>query len=126
VTFAGFRTDLPQILPCLDLVVHPALMEGLGISLLQAAAAGEPIVAVAAGGMPEVVRDGVNGLLVPPADSPALAAAINRLLADPGLRRRFGAAGKELVREKFSVAGMVEGNLQVYWQLLDNNNDANL
>jgi glycosyltransferase involved in cell wall biosynthesis len=126
VTFAGFRTDLPQILPCLDLVVHPALMEGLGISLLQAAAAGVPIVAVAAGGMPEVVRDGVNGLLVPPADSPALAAAINRLLADPGLRRRFGAAGKELVREKFSVAGMVEGNLQVYWQLLDNNNDANL
>jgi glycosyltransferase involved in cell wall biosynthesis len=119
--FAGFRNDLSKILPCLDLVVHPALMEGLGISLLQAAGAGVPIVAVAAGGMPEVVRDGVNGLLVPPADSAALAAAIKRLLADPGLRHRFGAAGRELVQQAFSIEHMVEGNLQVYRSLL---NDA--
>ena len=123
VTFAGFRSDLPQILPCLDLVVHPALMEGLGISLLQAAGAGVPIVAVAAGGMPEVVRDGVNGLLVPPADSQALAAAISRLLADAQLRQRMGAAGRELVRQEFSVERMVAGNLQVYRQLLDNCDD---
>ena len=119
VSFAGFRTDLPKILPCLDLLVHPALMEGLGISLLQAAGAGVPIVAVAAGGMPEIVRDGVNGLLVPPADSQVLAAAIKRLLAEPELRHRFGAAGRELVQQEFSVEQMVRGNLQVYRELMN-------
>jgi glycosyltransferase involved in cell wall biosynthesis len=118
VVFAGFRTDLPRILPCLDLVVHPALMEGLGISLLQAAGAGVPIVAVNAGGMPEVVRDGLNGLLVPPADSAALGLAIKRLLGDPELAKRMGRAGAELVAESFSVEVMVAGNLRVYRELL--------
>ncbi len=69
VQLAGFREDLAEILPCLDLVVHPALMEGLGVSLLQAASAGVPIVASRVGGIPEAVRDGENGLLVPPGDS---------------------------------------------------------
>jgi glycosyltransferase involved in cell wall biosynthesis len=118
VLFAGFRTDLPKILPCLDLVVHPALMEGLGISLLQAAGAGVPIVAVAAGGMPEVVHHGVNGLLVPAADSHALGAAIGHLLADPALRQQMGAAGKAIVQKEFSIEQMVAGNLQVYRDLL--------
>jgi glycosyltransferase involved in cell wall biosynthesis len=117
VTFAGFRSDLPQIMPCLDLVVHPALMEGLGIALLQAAGAGVPIVAVNAGGMPEVVRDGVNGLLVPPGDSAALANAIRRLLSDRPLMQRMGQAGMKLVESEFSIDGMVEGNLRVYREL---------
>ncbi len=117
ITFAGFRTDLAKILPCLDLVVHPALMEGLGISLLQAAAAGVPIVAVNAGGMPEAVRDGRNGLLVPAGDTPALIHAISRLLSDPSLRVRMGQAGKVLVASEFSVDRMVEGNLQVYQEV---------
>jgi len=114
VLFAGFRTDLPRILPCLDMVVHPALMEGLGIALLQAAGAGVPIVAVNAGGMPEIVRDGNNGLLVPPGDSAALAAAILRLLSDRPLMQRMGQAGRALVESEFSIDRMVEGNLQVY------------
>ena len=117
VTLAGFRTDLPQILPCLDLVVHPALMEGLGIALLQAAGAGVPIVAVNAGGMPEVVRDGVNGLLVPPGDSAALAAAIRRLLSNRPLMQQMGQAGAALIESEFSIDCMVEGNLQVYREL---------
>ena len=121
VIFAGFRTDLPKILPCLDLVVHPALMEGLGISLLQAAGAGVPIVAVNAGGMPEVVRDGLNGLLVPPADTPALRDAIRRLLSDRQLLQRMGQAGTELVEREFSIDRMVEGNLQVYREITANN-----
>ena len=119
VTFAGFRTDLPRVLPCLDLVVHPALMEGLGISLLQAAGAGVPILAVNAGGMPEVVRDGQNGLLVPPGDVDALAQAIRHLLSDPELRVRMGEAGRKLVSQEFSVEAMVEGNLAVYRDLLE-------
>jgi glycosyltransferase involved in cell wall biosynthesis len=117
VTLAGFRTDLPQILPCLDLVVHPALMEGLGIALLQAAGAGVPIVAVNAGGMPEVVRDGVNGLLVPPGDSAALSAAIRRLLSNRPLMQQMGQAGAALIKSEFSIDCMVEGNLQVYREL---------
>ncbi|MDJ0808229.1 MAG: glycosyltransferase family 4 protein [Gammaproteobacteria bacterium] len=120
VIFAGFRTDLPKILPCLDLVVHPALMEGLGISLLQAAGAGVPIVAVDSGGMPEVVRDGHNGLLVPPGDSAALRRAIHGLLSDRSMMTRMGQAGAALVAREFSIDRMVEGNLQVYRELCGN------
>jgi glycosyltransferase involved in cell wall biosynthesis len=119
VKFAGFRDDLERVLGCLDLVVHPAYMEGLGVALLQAAAAGVPIIATRAGGIPEIVRDGENGLLVAPGDAAALAEAIRALLENPALRRRFGARGRALAREGFSVDAMVEGNLGVYRELLD-------
>lgn len=123
VAFAGFRADLPKILPCLDLLVHPALMEGLGISLLQAAGAGVPIVAVNAGGMPEAVHDGVNGLLVAAGDPPALIEAITKLLSDRELMMRMGQAGRALVASEFSVDRMVEGNLRVYRDLLSASDD---
>ncbi|MEW8286003.1 MAG: glycosyltransferase [Candidatus Thiodiazotropha endolucinida] len=119
VTLAGFRDDLPQLLPCLDLLVHPALMEGLGVALLQAASAGLPIVAVEAGGMPEAVEDGVNGLLVPPGSDEALADAIYQLLDNEELRRRMGESGREKMRRGFSVEQMVLGNLAVYRDLLN-------
>jgi len=118
VVMAGFRNDLEQILPCLDLLIHPALMEGLGVSLLQAASAGLPIIAVNAGGMPEAVRDGINGLLVPGGDSQALVDAISRLLSDPDLAATMGAAGRALVSNEFSIDAMVEGNLAVYRSLV--------
>lgn len=118
VRLMGWREDLPRLLPCMDLVVHPATMEGLGVSLLQAAAAGVPVVASDVGGIPEAVRDGVNGRLVPPADVPALTAAVLGLLADPATRRRMGDAGRELAATAFSVAAMVAGNLAVYRELL--------
>ena len=109
VSLAGFRHDLETILPCLDLLVHPALMEGLGVSLLQASSAGVPIVASRAGGIPEAVRDGENGLLVPPGDVAALGAAVDALLADPELRRALGAGGQALMAREFSIDAMVEG-----------------
>jgi glycosyltransferase involved in cell wall biosynthesis len=118
VLLAGFRSDLPDILPCLELLVHPATMEGLGVSLLQAASAGVPLVASDAGGIPEAVRDGVNGLLVPPGDVAALGRAVSTLLRDPGLTRRLGEGGRQLMRREFSVDAMVEGNLAVYRELL--------
>ncbi|MCU7840362.1 MAG: glycosyltransferase family 4 protein [Candidatus Thiodiazotropha sp. (ex Troendleina suluensis)] len=118
VIMAGFRKDLPNILPCLDLLVHPALMEGLGIALLQGASAGLPIVAVDAGGMPEVVEDGVNGFLVPGGSVEALGDALSQLLANETLRRQMGESGREKMRRSFSVEQMVEGNLQVYRKLL--------
>lgn len=118
VQLAGFRDDLAEILPCLDLVVHPVLMEGLGVSLLQAASAGVPIVASRAGGIPEAVREGENGVLVQPGDVPALRAAIGALLADPERRRALGAGGRSLMAREFSLDAMVEGNLAVYRELI--------
>jgi glycosyltransferase involved in cell wall biosynthesis len=118
VTLTGFREDMPRIIGCLDLVVHPALKEGLGVSLLQAAGAGIPIVATRVGGIPEAVHDGENGLLVPPADAAALAEAIGRLLAEPPLRRTMGERGRVLVERDFSVDAMVSGNLRVYEAVL--------
>ncbi len=118
VHLAGFRDDLPELLPCLDLLVHPATMEGLGVSLLQASSAGVPIVASRVGGIPEAVRDGVNGLLTPPGDVLALETVIRRLLDDRALRQRLGAGGRDLMRAEFSLDRMVEGNLGVYRELL--------
>jgi len=93
-------------------------MEGLGIALLQASAAGVPIIACRAGGMPEAVRDGRNGLLIEPGDGPALVSAIDRLAADAALRRQLGDGGRALIDAEFSVAAMVERNVQVYRELL--------
>lgn len=119
VRLAGFRDDLAEILPALDVVVHPVLMEGLGVSLLQAASAGVPIVASRVGGIPEAVRDGENGLLVPPGDVAALRAAVNELLTDSNQRRRLGANGLALMAREFSINAMVDGNVAVYRELID-------
>lgn len=118
VILPGFRNDLPDLLPCMDLLVHPAGLEGLGIILLQAGAAGLPVVASAVGGIPEVVVDGETGTLVPPGDSDALAGAVNHLLSNPEQLHAMGAAARLRVYREFSVAGMVEGNLKVYRELL--------
>jgi glycosyltransferase involved in cell wall biosynthesis len=118
VQFAGFRQDLPRWMGALDLLVHPAYMEGLGVSLLQASAAGVPVIASRAGGMPEAVRDGDNGLLVPPGDADALRAAIERLVGDAALRAQLSAGGRQLIAREFSLDAMVDGNLAVYRELL--------
>jgi len=118
VIFAGFREDLHKILGCIDLLIHPALMEGLGVSLLQAAAAGVPIVGTRAGGIPEVVRDGLNGYLVPPGDVPSLVDATTRILVNQDLARRLGDGGRKIAGENFSIESMVEGNLKVYREVM--------
>lgn len=121
VQFAGFRDDLPRWVGSLDLVVHPALMEGLGVSLLQASAAGVPVIASRAGGMPEAVADGVSGLLVPPGDVAALREAVQKLVDDPALRAQLGQQGRIRIERDFSNARMVSGNLAVYQELIGSN-----
>lgn len=118
VKFVGFRDDLARILPCLDILAHPAWMEGLGVSLLEAAACGVPIIASRAGGMPEIVEDGLNGFLIEPGESRKLAECSARLLDDPGLRQEMGLAGRERVLERFAVERMVEGNYALYRHIL--------
>ena len=103
VAFLGFRRDVPALLGAIDLFVQPSIYEGFGISLLEAMAAGLPIVASRVGGIPEVVEDGVTGLLVAPENPFALAAAIERLLRDRDEARRLGEAAARRVRERHSL-----------------------
>lgn len=119
VRFLGYRNDIGDILRACDLLVHPATMEGFANVAMQAMAAGIPVVSSAVGGMPESVRDGITGLLVPPQDPPLLAAAILRLLDNPALRQQLGERGKTIVENEFNTDAMVKGNLAVYEELLE-------
>jgi len=117
VLLPGFRTDVLGCIKGFDLFVMSSVTEGLGTSLLDAMACARPIVATRAGGIPEIIEDEVNGLLVPPRDHTALAQAIVRALKDDGLRRRMGDAGLARVRERFTVERMVEETAAVYSKL---------
>jgi len=118
VTLAGFRPDLREFLGRIDLLVHPATREGLGIGLLEAQAAGVPVVAFAAGGVPEAVADGDTGLLVEPGNASALAEAVILLLDDPHWRQQLGAAAAERIRTRFSPDRMVEAYIELYREVL--------
>jgi L-malate glycosyltransferase len=114
VFLVGFRPDVLSVHKAFDIFVMSSVTEGLGTSLLDAMACGKPIVATTAGGMPEVVRNGETGLLVPPRDHEAMAAAIVKLLTDEPMRRAMGAAGEARVQEHFSAERMVQDTLAVY------------
>lgn len=118
VTFAGYRPDLPEFLGHLQLVVHPATREGLGVSLLQAQAAGVPVVGFRSGGVEEAVDDGVTGTLVASRDAAALQAAITHLAYHRGERARMSAAATAWVAGRFGVDAMVRGNLAVYAEIV--------
>jgi glycosyltransferase involved in cell wall biosynthesis len=118
VLLPGFRPDVLSLLKTFDLFVMPSITEGLGTSLLDAMACERPIVASRVGGIPEVVVDGVTGLLVPPRDADSLAEALVRLLEDRALAARLAAAGLARVRERFTVDRMVDDTLSTYERLL--------
>jgi len=98
--------------------VLPSREEGLPISVLEAMAAGLPVVASRVGGIPELVVDGETGLLVPPRDPQAMAAALRRLVDDPDLRRRLGAAGRARAEELFDLPAFRQAHLDLYERLL--------
>ena len=114
VLLPGFRTDVLGCIKGFDLFVMSSVTEGLGTSLLDAMACARPIVATTAGGIPEIVEDGVTGLLVPPRDHTALANAIVRALKDVELRQRIGDAGLTRVNARFTVERMVAETASVY------------
>lgn len=107
VIFTGRRDDISALTGDLDVAVLPSLREAQGISLLEAMARQRPVVASAVGGIPEVVTDGLDGLLVPAANPSALADALVRLARSPGLRARLGEAGYRTVAERFSIGAQV-------------------
>lgn len=118
VRFEGFCEDVPRLLSELDLFVLPSLWEGFGLVLLEAMAAGRPVVASAVGPIPEVVAAGETGLLVPPEDPVALADAIVRVLLNPDLADRLGRAGRRRVERCFGIERMVTQTEAVYQDLL--------
>lgn len=118
VHLLGFHPALERILPAVDFLIHPALMEGLGVSLLEAGAAGTPAIASRAGGMPEMVIDGETGLLIEPGDVDGLAVAITRLTESNNLRQRLGRRAREWVEERFSLTAMIDGNFKVYQEIM--------
>ncbi|MDD5557269.1 MAG: glycosyltransferase [bacterium] len=102
VRFLGLRGDARRILAAADLVMFSSVSEGVSLALLEAMAAGRAVVTTRVGGNREVVRDGVDGLLVPPTDPAALAGAVLRLLGNPGERERLGRAAAETVERRFN------------------------
>jgi glycosyltransferase involved in cell wall biosynthesis len=119
VHFLGTRRDMPLVYRALDVLALPSLWEGLPLALLEAMGAGLPVVASAVGGVPEVVRDGVNGRLTPPGDAPALAAAIVELARRPEQRAALGEAAQETVRQGYSRESMLDKLAAFYLELYE-------
>jgi len=114
VVFTGYRADVPALLAGCDVFCLPSRAEGLPLVVLEAMAQGKPVVATAVGGTPELVVDGVTGVLVPPGDARALADALSALLTDTDRARRLGEAGRERVLREFSAAAAAERVLELY------------
>ena len=118
VHLLGLRRDVPNVLRSLDVFVLPTHQEALGTAFIEAAAAGVATVGTRVDGVPEAIAEGETGLLVPVNDSPAIAAAIVALLADPSRRAAMGAAGRARVARQYSREAMAEGMVAVYRRLL--------
>ncbi len=114
VVFAGVRRDIPHLLPLMQIFVLPSLYEGFGIAILEALAAARPVVATAVDGIPEFVSHGQTGLLVPPGEPAALAAAIRTLLDHPEQAELMGARGQEHVRGEFGIESIVRQHERLY------------
>jgi glycosyltransferase involved in cell wall biosynthesis len=118
VQFAGFRDDLDDFMGCIDIFVHPALAEGLGVIALKAAAAAVPVVGFAAGGLVEAVVHEKTGMLVAPEDAAGLRDAIAELIDDDERRRALGEAGRERMQKEFSIATMIDRHIEMYESVL--------
>ncbi len=115
----GPRKDVPALMHAMDVFAMPSIWEGFGLVLLEAMAAGRPIVASRVATIPEVVVDGLTGLLVPPGDPLALAEALAELANQPELAARLGQAGRERVRRQFSLEKMVGDTELLYRELVE-------
>jgi glycosyltransferase involved in cell wall biosynthesis len=114
VVFTGRREDVPAVTAALDVSVLPSYREAQGLSVLEAMALSRPVVASKVGGIPEMIDDGVSGLLVPPNDCEALAAAIVRLLSDHPLADVIARRGHDMVHERFCIEKMVTSVESIY------------
>jgi glycosyltransferase involved in cell wall biosynthesis len=118
VVFTGWTDDVRRLLPTFDVLVQPSRREGFGISIVEAMLAEVPVVATDAGGMAEVVADGVTGFTVASENAAAIGAAVGTLLADPELRRAMGARGREIALKHFAAEAMAESFARLYGRIL--------
>ena len=116
--FLGYQEDVARFYDAVDVILLPSINEGTPVTVIEALAASRPAVATRVGGVPDVVRDGVDGFLVDSADGDTLAARLAELAADPELRARMGAAGRARVLERYSVERLVSDVDELYRRLL--------
>jgi glycosyltransferase involved in cell wall biosynthesis len=119
VWLPGARSDVAQILRSLNVFVMSSIAEGTPGSALEAMASGLPVVGTRVGGIPEVVDEGITGILVPPSDPAAMAAAIGRYATSPEAAAQHGAAGRERVLRKYSMTAMVAAYQGMYDSLCE-------
>jgi len=122
VRFMGSRRDIPQLLKAMDIFVSPAIKEAFGINLIEAMYSEVPCIATNVGGIPEVVRDGQTGILVPSANPEALARAVKELLDKPELAKKYGEAGRKRVLENFTADKYIEKLENLYDELIIDRN----
>jgi glycosyltransferase involved in cell wall biosynthesis len=120
--FVGYQDDVARYYNAFDVLILPSVNEGTPVSVIEALAAERPAVATRVGGVPDVVRDGVDGFLVDPGDADALAARLAELAADPERRVRMGAEGRSHVLERYAVARLVDDVDRLYRELLEDRN----
>jgi glycosyltransferase involved in cell wall biosynthesis len=116
--FTGFRSDIKDLLSAVDIVVVPSLLEGFPMVTLEAMAMAKPIIATTIDGIMEQISDGVEGLLVPPKDSVALATAINKMIENTELAHSLGSAARKRLEREFTVEKMIDETEEVYRSLL--------
>jgi glycosyltransferase involved in cell wall biosynthesis len=118
VKFLGMRSDVPALLNALDIFVLSSISEGIPNTILEAMCVGLPVVSTKVGGVPEIVQEGITGLLTRSRDPQSLANALTKLVVSSSLRRKMGDAGKAIVRERFSLESMVKAYEENYVELL--------
>ena len=125
VSFLGHCTEIQSVLDAADVFVLPSLWEAMPFAALEAMASALPVVATDVGGVSELICDGANGYLVPPADAAALAARLGRVLASPDERRKMGNAGRSQVERHFTLRSMIDRTQHVYQRLLSSDEQKN-
>ncbi len=118
IIFTGFRPDIPPLLNAMDILVQASTVEGMPNSVYEAMACGKPVIATRVGGVPEILEQDKEGLLVEPRDEAALAGAILRLAGDSALRARLGASARRKIETSFSMQSMIDQYEELYAQLL--------
>ncbi|MBI5411621.1 glycosyltransferase family 4 protein [Candidatus Peregrinibacteria bacterium] len=114
IHFLGWRDDIPELLKASDIVILPSLKEAFGMVLVEAMASGVAVIGTNRGGIPDIVQDGVTGLLVPPANSEKIVEAIYTLIQNPDLKRDMGKKALQHVREHFTAERMARETMEIY------------
>ncbi|MDP3791611.1 MAG: glycosyltransferase [Candidatus Omnitrophota bacterium] len=120
VIFTGYRKDIPDLLSIMDIVVHPSLEEGFGLSIIEAMFSGKAVIATNVGGVPEIIENRLNGLLIPEKDPEAIADAIDYILSNPDKAGELGSNARSRVCERFSLSAMVKKYESVYGKIRGN------